>query len=191
MDCVAIGTLIAGKVRVEREIGRGGMGVVFAATHIDLEQPVAVKVLVDHAAYDRDAITRFIREARAVARIQSEHVTRVMDVGVLPDGGAYIVMELLEGMDLADYLHDHGPLPVPVAVGYILEACDALAAAHARGIVHRDLKPANLFLARRQDHTEVVKVLDFGVSKILDKSGEGAATAAAVSTLTQPGQIFG
>ncbi|MDI3282539.1 serine/threonine-protein kinase [Polyangium sp. 15x6] len=181
-----VGEVIAGKYRIEREIGRGGMGLVLLATHVDLEQPVAVKVLHEDSAYDADAIARFIREARAAGKIQSDHVARVMDAGVLPEGGAYIVMELLDGKDLADVLHDEGPLDVAVAVGHVLEACDALAAAHAVGIVHRDLKPANLFLARKPDETEIVKVLDFGVSKMAAQN-----TPSAPSALTQSGQIFG
>ncbi|MDC3954782.1 serine/threonine-protein kinase [Polyangium jinanense] len=181
-----VGEVIAGKYRIEREIGRGGMGLVLLATHVDLEQPVAVKVLHEDSAYDADAIARFIREARAAGKIQSDHVARVMDAGVLPEGGAYIVMELLDGKDLADVLHDEGPLDISVAVGHVLEACDALAAAHAVGIVHRDLKPANLFLARKPDETKIVKVLDFGVSKMAAQN-----TPSAPSALTQSGQIFG
>ncbi|MDI1477245.1 serine/threonine-protein kinase [Polyangium sp. y55x31] len=181
-----VGEVIAGKYRIEREIGRGGMGLVLLATHVDLEQPVAVKVLHEDSAYDADAIARFIREARAAGKIQSDHVARVMDAGVLPEGGAYIVMELLDGKDLADVLRDQGPLDVSVAVGHVLEACDAVAAAHAVGIVHRDLKPANLFLARKPDETEIVKVLDFGVSKMSLPS-----TPSSPSSLTQSGQIFG
>ncbi|MDI1444318.1 serine/threonine-protein kinase [Polyangium sp. 6x1] len=183
---VTVGEVIAGKYRVEREIGRGGMGLVLLAMHVDLEQPVAVKVLHEHSAYDDGAIARFIREARAAGKIQSEHVARVMDAGLLPEGGAYIVMELLDGKDLADVLHDEGALDVAVAVKHLLEACDAVAAAHAVGIVHRDLKPANLFLARKPDETQIVKVLDFGVSKMVLPN---APTA--VSGLTQSGQIFG
>ena len=181
------GEVIAGKYRIEREIGRGGMGLVLLATHVDLEQPVAVKVLHDDAAYDADAIARFIREARAAGKIQSDHVARVMDTGVLPEGGAYIVMELLDGKDLADVLRDEGPLDVEVAVGHLLEACDGVAAAHAVGIVHRDLKPANLFLAKKPDDVSIVKVLDFGVSKILATPNAPRSP----STLTQSGQIFG
>lgn len=187
MEPIGLGDVIAGKYRIEREIGRGGMGVVFAALHIDLDQPVAVKILHEYAAYDQAAISRLLREARAAAKISSTHVVRVMDVGAFPDGGAYIAMELLEGRDLADILRQQGPISVPEAIDYLIEACDAVAAAHASGIVHRDLKPANLFLAEGADGISTIKVLDFGVSKIVPKSGQPVNAG----ELTQTGQIFG
>lgn len=187
METIAIGDVIAGKYRIEREIGRGGMGVVFAALHIDLDQPIAVKILHEYAAYDQAAISRLLREARAAAKISSSHVVRVMDVGAFPEGGAYIAMELLEGRDLADILQQNGPIPVAEAVDYLVEVCDAVAAAHAAGIVHRDLKPANLFIADGADGISTIKVLDFGVSKIVPKSGQVVNSG----ELTQTGQIFG
>lgn len=187
METIAPGDVIAGKYQIEREIGRGGMGVVFAALHVDLDQPIAVKILHEYAAYDQAAVSRLLREARAAAKISSNHVVRVMDVGALPDGGAYITMELLEGRDLADILRDHGPLEVTAAVDCMIEACDAVAAAHAAGIIHRDLKPANLFVTQTADGASLIKVLDFGVSKVLPKSGQASTTG----DLTQTGQIFG
>lgn len=187
MEAIAPGDVIANKYRIEREIGRGGMGVVFAALHVDLDQEVAVKILHDYAAYDQGAIARLLREARAAAKIPSNHVVRVMDVGALPEGGAYIAMERLEGRDLADVLREHGPLAVRDAVDYLIETCDAVAAAHAAGIIHRDLKPANLFVAQAPDGSSIIKVLDFGVSKIVPKSGQPTPTG----ELTQTGQIFG
>jgi len=179
------GDVIAGKYRVEHEIGRGGMGVVVAATHVDLDQRVAIKVLQRSAAYNQDALNRFMREARAAAKIRSEHVARVMDVGKLDDGLTYIVMEYLEGNDLADVLKD-GALPITAAVDYILQACEGISAAHAAGIIHRDIKPANLFLAHQPGRTNTVKILDFGVSKI-SKNNLGTNDA----TATQTGQVFG
>ncbi|HRI68811.1 MAG TPA: serine/threonine-protein kinase, partial [Polyangium sp.] len=187
MEAIAPGEIIANKYRIEREIGRGGMGVVFAALHVDLDQEVAVKILHEYAAYDQAAIARLLREARAAAKIPSNHVVRVMDVGALPEGGAYITMELLQGRDLADVLRLNGPLSVSEAVDYLIETCDAVAAAHAAGIIHRDLKPANLFVSQAPDGTPIIKVLDFGVSKIIPKSGQSATTG----ELTQTGQIFG
>ncbi|MFZ5891001.1 MAG: serine/threonine-protein kinase [Myxococcota bacterium] len=159
------GQLVAGKYRIERVIGSGAMGVVVAAWHVELAQRVAVKFVRPEAMGVRDAEERFRREARAAARIRSEHVGRVMDVGTIDGGIPYMVMEFLEGQDLADEMLRRGPLPVPEAVSYVLEAIEALAEAHTAGIVHRDLKPANLFLARRADGTRIVKILDFGVSK--------------------------
>ncbi len=159
------GQLIAGKYRVERILGSGAMGVVVAAWHLELAQRVAVKFVRPDALTLRDAEERFRREARAAARIRSEHVVRVVDVGTLESGAAYMVMEYLDGHDLSQELLVRGPLPAYEAVSYVQQTIEALAEAHTGGIVHRDLKPANLFLARRPDGTRVVKVLDFGVSK--------------------------
>ncbi len=162
------GEVLAGKYRIERVLGEGGMGVVVAATHIQLEQRVAIKFLLPQAMEIPEVVSRFAREARAAAKIQSEHVARVIDVATLETGAPYMVMEYLEGKDLAQVLDERGPLPVAEAAEYALQASEALAEAHAAGIVHRDLKPANLFLARRADRTSIVKVLDFGISKALN-----------------------
>jgi eukaryotic-like serine/threonine-protein kinase len=168
----AIGDVIADKYSVERVLGEGGMGVVYAARHLELDQRVAIKFLLPEIAQQGMAAERFRREARAAARIRGEHVCRVLDVGTLR-GIPYMVMEFLEGRDLADELARRGRLPPEEAVGYMLEACDAVAEAHAAGIVHRDIKPANLFLATRSDGSRHVKVLDFGVSKSLVDSNSG------------------
>jgi serine/threonine-protein kinase len=179
------GDLIAGKYRVERVLGAGGMGVVAAATHVDLAQRVAVKFLLREACGDGVAVARFLREARAAVRIQSEHVARVTDVGTLPDGAPYMVMEYLVGSDLAQLVQANGAVPLEEAVEYVLQACEAVAEAHALGIVHRDLKPSNLFLARRADGTPLVKVLDFGISKarVLELDGREAASMTATSAM--------
>jgi tRNA A-37 threonylcarbamoyl transferase component Bud32 len=161
------GDVLAGKYQIERLIGRGGMGAVFAAQHMLLNQRVAVKLLLGELASSQEATARFMNEARAAARIQGEHVARVLDIGQLPSGTPYMVLEYLEGSDLADLLKRRGVLSVPEVADYALQALDALGQAHAAGIVHRDLKPANLFLAKRHDGTSVVKVLDFGISKNL------------------------
>jgi serine/threonine-protein kinase len=163
------GQLIAGKYRVEQALGQGGMGVVVAAFHEQLKQRVALKFLTEQRHQQPDAVTRFVREARAAAQIQSEHVVRVMDVGTLEDGSPYMVMEYLSGRDLDRVCMQRGQLPVSEAVDYVLQACDAVAEAHSLGIVHRDLKPANLFLTKRADGSPLVKVLDFGVSKALHR----------------------
>jgi serine/threonine-protein kinase len=168
----AAGTVVGGKYRIDHVLGRGGMGVIAAATHVHLHQRVALKFLHREYATSPDVVERFVREARAAAALRSEHVCRVSDVGALDDGAPYIVMELLEGTDLARLLANHGPLPVPRACGYLLQACVGLAEAHALGIVHRDLKPANLFLAQRPGAPPLVKVLDFGIAKA--PGGEGA-----------------
>src|SRR5580700_3489838 len=159
------GDVIAEKYRVERLLGRGGMGAVFAAQHLILNQRVALKLLLGELADSQEASTRFVNEARAAAQIQGEHVARVLDIGQLPNGTPFMVLEYLEGSDLAGILQQRGPLPVTEVADFALQALDALAQAHSAGIVHRDLKPANLFLTRRHDGTSLVKVLDFGISK--------------------------
>ena len=159
------GEVLAGKYQIERVIGEGAMGVVVAARHLQLDQIVALKFLLPASVPRRDTLDRFAREARNAVRLRSEHVARVMDVGTLDSGSPYIVMEYLEGSDLASVLSQRGKLPIPVAVDFVLQACDAIAEAHALGIIHRDLKPENLFVTRGHDNTSLVKVLDFGISK--------------------------
>jgi serine/threonine protein kinase len=159
------GDVLAGKYRVERVLGAGGMGIVLAAEHLQLRQPVAIKLLLPSVSADPDTIARFAREAQAAARIQSEHVARVIDVAALEDGSPYMVMEFLEGKDLGKVLSERGPLPLEEAVGYLLQSCEGVAEAHAAGIVHRDLKPSNLFVCQRPGGRITIKVLDFGISK--------------------------
>jgi eukaryotic-like serine/threonine-protein kinase len=163
------GAILGGKYRIERLLGRGGMGVVFAAQHEILRQRVAVKLLLA-AASSPEGLQRFINEARAAAQLDSEHIARVMDMGTLDNGMPFMVLEYLEGSDLGQLLSSRGPLPVVEVVDYVLQACEALAQAHAAGIIHRDLKPSNLYIARRPDGTTRVKVLDFGISKVSDPS---------------------
>ena len=162
---VSPGDVLAGKYRVERVIGAGGMGVVVQATHLELDERVAMKFLLPHAIENAEAATRFVREARAAVKIKSEHVARVTDVGRLENGAPYIVMEFLQGSDLAAVLQN-GPLSIEDAVDFVLQASDAMAEAHAANIVHRDLKPSNLFMSLRSDGTPLIKVLDFGISKV-------------------------
>jgi len=143
------------------------MGIVYEALHVRLAQPVALKMLLPDLLDREDVVARFEREGRAAVRLRSPHVARVFDVDVLPNGTPYMVLELLEGRDLAAELTLRGPLPLNEAIDYILQACDAMAEAHQQGTVHRDLKPSNLFLTR-QGTRGFVKVLDFGVSKITE-----------------------
>src|SRR5512140_3402737 len=161
---IEVGEIVGGKFRIERILGQGGMGVVAIATHLQLDQQVALKVLHDAIVDDAESVERFLREARASARLRSEHVCKVSDVGQLDSGAPYIVMELLEGSDLQGVIAQD-PLPIATAALYVTQACVAIAEAHALGIVHRDLKPANLFLTKRLDGTPLVKVLDFGIAK--------------------------
>ena len=173
---VGPGDVLAGKYLVERVLGTGGMGVVVAARHLQLDQNVALKFLLPEAVANPEALGRFVREARNAARLKSEHVARIIDVGTLETGAPYIVMEYLEGTDLAGVLAEQRTLPVAVAVDYVLQACDAIAEAHALGIIHRDLKPQNLFVTRRNDRTRQIKVLDFGISKSIAGGGDFVAT---------------
>ncbi len=159
------GQILAGKFRIERVIGEGGMGIVAEATHLKLDERVALKFLRREVMRMPDVVARFDREGRSAVKLKSEHVARVMDVGHTEDGIPYMVMEYLEGKDLAQMLTEYGPLPITDAVEYVIQACEGVGEAHARGIVHRDLKPENLFLAQRSDGWRTVKVLDFGISK--------------------------
>ena len=163
---VNVGDVVDGKYRIERALGTGGMGVVLAARHLTLGEPVALKfVRWEHADADHLA-ARLKREALATFRLRSEHAVRTMDVGQLPSGAIYIVMELLEGQDFRTVLKEQGTLPEREAVAYTLQVCHALEDAHGLGIIHRDLKPQNLFLTRRPRGGSILKVLDFGVSKL-------------------------
>jgi serine/threonine protein kinase len=165
------GQILAGKFRIERVLGQGGMGVVVAATHLQLDERVALKFLLPDALSNPEAVERFAREARAAVKIKSEHVARVSDVGTLESGSPYMVMEYLEGQDLAAFVHGGGAMAVPAAIEFVLQACEAIGEAHALGIVHRDLKPANLFVTQRVDGSPCIKVLDFGISKLTAPGG--------------------
>jgi serine/threonine protein kinase len=179
-----IGEVIAGKYRITSLIGEGGMGAVFAARHELLDVQVAVKLLSPAHVRHRALVERFLREAQAAARLKSEHVARVMDVGTLDSGEPYIVMDLLEGEDLEQRLERVGRMPVPEAVDALLQALEAMGHAHAAGIVHRDLKPANLFVTVMPDGREIIKVLDFGIAKLTDtaQSGKGVGTRSGTVT---------
>src|SRR5215471_10970483 len=177
---VKVGDILVGKYRVERILGVGGMGLVVAATHLALGQVVALKFMLPQIVGSGEAMERFLREARAASRLRGEHIAAVKDLGTLENGAPFIVMEYLEGMDLAHLLRARGPLPPPEAVDYVLQACEALAEAHAQGIVHRDLKPANFFLTRRPNGTPLIKILDFGISKIAVAGEKSVTRTAAV-----------
>ena len=186
MSLPAIGDEILGKYRITRRLGVGGMGVVYAATHIELQETVAIKMLTPDLVSREEIVSRFMREARAAAKIKNEHAVRVLDVGKLQDNVPYMVMEYLEGEDLEHVIGARGPLPLKDAIAYVSESARALGEAHRLGIVHRDIKPANLFLATRSDGTRIVKVLDFGISKVandaLTNSSGATRTEAVMGT---------
>jgi len=168
VSALQVGDQLLGKFAVERVLGQGGMGIVVQASHMVLGHKVAIKMLLPEACDHPVSVERFLREARAAVQIQSEHVARVSDVGSLPSGLPYMIMEYLEGRDLAEELRVRSTLPVEEATRYVMQALEAIAEAHSLNIVHRDLKPANVFLARRKDGSTTVKVLDFGISKALE-----------------------
>jgi eukaryotic-like serine/threonine-protein kinase len=180
---VESGTILGGKYRVESLLGKGGMGIVVHAHHLQLDQPVAIKLLRPDAHNNNNLMQRFLREAQAAVKLRSEHNTRVFDVGTLDDGTPYMVMEYLEGMDLGHLLRTHGPLMPAIAVNLVLQACAALTEAHTLGIVHRDIKPSNLFLTRGTDGVPLLKVIDFGIAK--------AQIAAENSDMTRSHAIMG
>lgn len=190
-DPIEVGDVINGRFRVERVLGRGGMGVVVKALHIPLQEYVAIKLLRVEGAREARSRERFLREARASARLRSEHVVRLMDYGLYENGSPVIVMEYLEGSDLGALLDKYGRLSVDDTVEYLLQAAEGIAEAHAHGLIHRDLKPANLFISRTTDGSALVKVLDFGVSKP-SAHVEDAATAGltgAKSVVGSPGYM--
>jgi len=169
------GDVIAGKFRVEQVLGSGGVGVVVAARHLQLDERVALKFLLPNAVRSEVDVARFCREAQASVRLRSEHVARVTDVGTLDTGSPYMVMEYLVGTDLSEVLVERGILPPTLAVDYVLQACEAIAEAHSVGFIHRDIKPSNLFLTHRSDGSALIKVLDFGIAKATHQAriGEG------------------
>jgi len=164
-----IGTIFLGKYEVERVLGKGGMGVVLAVRHRDLDELFALKVLHPRLNAQSSIIARFVREARTAARLTSDHVARVHDVGRLDDavGTFYMLMEHLVGQDLGEILSVRKRLPLDEVLEFILQACDGLTEAHALGLVHRDLKPANMFVTHRHTGEAQLKLLDFGVTKHL------------------------
>lgn len=189
---LTVGELVAGKYRLERLIGAGGMGKLFAAHDLTLDRQVAIKFLLGGSGEGLDR-ARFLREARAMARLSSEHVPRTYEVGQLPGGEPYLVIELLSGRDLSGELERRGGAVTPEqAAAWVIEACEGLAEAHALGMVHRDIKPQNLFLAERRDGTQVIKVLDFGISKaqsMLDPALTGTATPMGTPLYMAPEQF--
>jgi serine/threonine protein kinase len=178
---------VLGRYRVERVIGEGGMSVVLAVRHRDTGGLFAMKVLKRSLMRDATNKERFLLEARMVARLRSEHVVRIFDVGELSVGTTYLLMEYLEGSDLRRVLERRGPLSIPEAIDWMLHALDALTEAHALGIVHRDLKPENLFVAAHRDFTTSIKVLDFGISA--DEGATGASSWEGAPDYTAPEEL--
>jgi serine/threonine-protein kinase len=181
-----VGTMLAGRFLVTRQIGQGGMGAVYEATHTLIGKRVAVKVLLEKYAQREQIVTRLKKEAQLASSIRNEHIIDITDIGNTDDGRTFVVMEYLDGESLAECLARERELPEQRLLRIASQACSALAAAHAKGIVHRDIKPENLFLLKRKDE-DFVKVVDFGISKSLRASSEEEAA----QRLTQTGMVLG
>lgn len=166
-----VGQVIDGRYRVDAVLARGGMGAVLRGTHVILNQPVAIKVMLDGTMRDPSLRDRFLREARILAQVRSPSIASIFDAGLLPDGTLYLVMELLEGEDLERSLRA-GPMTLAAASKVVSEVCEGLAEAHEKGIVHRDLKPANIFVVKKANGETAAKIIDFGISKKLGDTSE-------------------
>ncbi|MFW6023155.1 MAG: serine/threonine-protein kinase, partial [Myxococcota bacterium] len=182
-----IGSTLADRYRILRQIGEGGMGIVYEAQHVVIEKRVALKVLRDDFSRKPDVVERFRQEAKSASRIGHEHIVDISDFGETPTGQSFFVMEHLEGEDLAGVLDREATLAPDRAVNIALQCCKALGAAHAKGIVHRDMKPENVFLVRRDDRQDFVKIVDFGIAKMSDIETPGSPGR----KLTKTGMIFG
>ena len=180
-----IGSLVGAKYRIVRMIAEGGMGVVYEAQHTVVRRRFAVKFLRPDLAERRDILNRFQREAEAAGALESEHVAAAVDFGIVPDGTPYIVMEYLVGESLAALLEREGRLSVARAADLVAQASRGIEVAHASGIIHRDLKPQNLFVCRRQDGTDLLKILDFGVAKLqaIDEMNAATRTGTVLGTV--------
>ena len=183
-----VGETLEGRYHVERKIGEGGMGVVFAVKHAVIERPLAIKILKRKAMRDPSTVQRFIQEARAASRIGHPNIVDVTDFGKTPDGMTYSVMEYIEGPTLSKTIKDNAPLPVERVVRIASQIARALAAAHAKGIVHRDLKPENVFLVEREGRPDFVKIVDFGIAKVQPVEGRPETAG---PRLTRAGAVFG
>jgi serine/threonine-protein kinase len=179
-----LGTVLLEQFRIEEQIGTGGMGTVYRAHQTTVGRDVAIKVLRLELARDEQAVFRFEREARVAISLDHPNLVRVFLSGRLGDGRLYIVMELLEGRSLADELEQHGPLSLERALIMVMKLCAGLGAVHAAGIVHRDIKPENIYLVQRGKDPDFVKLVDFGIARVLQAEGVGPTT-------TQSGRVFG
>lgn len=178
-----IGAMLLGRYRVLRKLGEGGMGAVYEAENVLLERRVAIKCLLPKLSTDPELVARFVREAQAATRIQHPHIVQVLDLDALPDGTRFMVLELLDGHDLDSELQRLGSIALPRMVSIALQVCDALAAAHQAGVVHRDLKPANVFLVNREERDDFVKIVDFGIARLVEHDGP--------TSLTRTGTLLG
>jgi serine/threonine protein kinase len=182
-----VGETLDGRYFIQRKIGEGGMGVVYSARHAVIERPLAIKVLKREVMRDTATIKRFVQEARAASRIGHPNIVDVTDFGTTPDGMTYSVMEYVDGVTLAKAIRAEAPLPHERSIRVALQIARALGAAHDKGIVHRDLKPENVFLTARDDRPDFVKIVDFGIAKVLPLAGADPNAP----KLTRAGSVFG
>ncbi len=183
---IGAGDVIAGRYRIDTLLASSGMGMVYQATHLELDQAVAIKFLHKKTASDKESIARFRREARVLGKLKSTHIVRVLDIGTGPDGAPFIAMELLDGSDLSSILKREGRQSLQATCDILLQICEALATAQARGIVHRDLKPSNVFISPLPDGTRHATVIDFGVAKLREAEGGGLG-----ADITQTATLIG
>ena len=176
------GEVLLGKYRIESLIGEGGMGAVLKAHHIDLDEPVAIKVLLPEMMDRKDIVSRFQREAKAAVKLKGEHIARVLDVGKLESSVPFIVMEYLDGADLGEIVKHYGRQDPAIAVDLILQACEAIAEAHSLGIIHRDIKASNFFVVQPEGQAPSLKVLDFGIATAPEGTSDLTGTQAVIGT---------
>ncbi len=181
-----VGQTLDGKYLVTEKIGEGGMGVVFAARHAVIERPLAIKVLRLEVMREEGTARRFVQEAKAASRVGHPNIVDVTDFGTTPDGMTYSVMEYVSGETLGATLRAQGPMAVLRALRIAAQIARALAAAHAKGVIHRDLKPENVFLTERDGRADYVKIVDFGIARVLPQAGSTNAPR-----LTKAGALFG
>lgn len=181
-----IGTVLAGNYEILEVLGQGGMGVVYRGKHSLMERVVAIKMLLSQLISDTNSVKRFQQESKAAARLKHPHIIDVYDFGISPAGQPYIVMEFLEGTPLSDLIKKEGQIGVERSIKLISQACDALDHAHKQGVVHRDLKPSNIVLTQYDEETDYVKVVDFGVAKLIEVGNNNEG-----QRLTQAGEVCG
>lgn len=181
-----IGTVLAGNYEILEVLGQGGMGVVYRGKHSLMERIVAIKMLLSQLISDTNSVKRFQQESKAAARLKHPHIIDVYDFGISPAGQPYIVMEFLEGTPLSDLIKKEGQIGVERSIKLISQACDALDHAHKQGVVHRDLKPSNIVLTQYDEEKDYVKVVDFGVAKLIEVGNNNEG-----QRLTQAGEVCG
>ncbi|MBX9685857.1 MAG: serine/threonine protein kinase [Candidatus Obscuribacterales bacterium] len=183
-DLARIGTVLSERYELQKLLGHGGMGAVYKARHLLMDRTVAIKMLLPEMAEDDSMRERFLREAKTAGKVNHPNIVQLIDYGEGPEGEAYIVIEFLDGIGLDQLIREQGPLPEARAINIFAQICDGVSKAHRKGVLHRDLKPSNIMLVREDGEDDFVKIVDFGLAKVLDPNEES-------QRLTQSGEIFG